>query len=347
MSDTPGWDAINAALKPLYGNQEPQHFGPVLHYRIGGKDPLDGISVYAAQSPMHWHYVTYGFSELYAKELDDADVSGYGFELTFRLANETRDLEPPAWALNFLQNMARYVFSSGNCFGANHTLNLNGPIALEHATKIEAIAFTPDPQLAPIDTLNGRIEFLQVVGLTLTELETIQDWDAEKFLDELAKDNPLLVTDLSRNCLLDDPAIRSMVEAEIDRDGSKCGLLYTEASRWAIRNDSVGDVAHVSIGANQAERFVKLLRGRIPYGRDFHLLSKYGSISFFPGDRASWTTDDTGLTITLTKPLATRVAEQVRPQRGQHSWTELPRFRLEIVPSEIKDGSGKVIRVIG
>ena len=36
-------------------------------YTLGGQDPLDGISVYWADAPVpHWHYITYGFSELYA-----------------------------------------------------------------------------------------------------------------------------------------------------------------------------------------------------------------------------------------------------------------------------------------
>ena len=67
----------------------PRHFGTLLSHTLGGNDPLDGISVYWADAPVpHWHYVTYGFSELYAKESSDADASGYGFELTFRLAAE-------------------------------------------------------------------------------------------------------------------------------------------------------------------------------------------------------------------------------------------------------------------
>ncbi|WP_256843440.1 suppressor of fused domain protein, partial [Pseudomonas aeruginosa] len=81
-TDTPGWDAINAALSPLYAGQEPRHYGTALPYTLGGQDPLDGISVYWADAPVpHWHYITYGFSELYAKESSDAAASGYGFEL--------------------------------------------------------------------------------------------------------------------------------------------------------------------------------------------------------------------------------------------------------------------------
>jgi len=35
----------------------------------------------------HWHIVGYGMSELYAKETDDPEESGWGFELTFRVSD--------------------------------------------------------------------------------------------------------------------------------------------------------------------------------------------------------------------------------------------------------------------
>jgi len=61
----------------------------------GGNDSLDRISVYTATEPMeHWHFVTYGFSELYEKEKEDPEHSGFGFELTFRLAKADRETEP-------------------------------------------------------------------------------------------------------------------------------------------------------------------------------------------------------------------------------------------------------------
>ncbi len=152
-TDTPGWDAINAALAPLYAGQEPRHFGTALPYTLGGQDPLDGISVYWADAPVpHWHYITYGFSELYAKESSDADASGYGFELTFRLAAEAGEnagSTPPVWPMNLLQNLARYVFASGNVFEDGHHLNANGPIALETDTRLCHLAFIADPHATP------------------------------------------------------------------------------------------------------------------------------------------------------------------------------------------------------
>ena len=104
--ESPGWAAIDAALWPIYGELEPYHVGTVIPYALGGPDPIHGISAYknGGLSP-HWHFVTYGFSELWAKESTDADVSGYGFELTFRPTCRAVDEKPPIWALNFLQNL--------------------------------------------------------------------------------------------------------------------------------------------------------------------------------------------------------------------------------------------------
>ena len=65
----PGWAAIDAALAPIYGEREPLHYAPPLHMAAGGNDPLDGISVYVRDD--HFHFVTYGFTELYQKESDE------------------------------------------------------------------------------------------------------------------------------------------------------------------------------------------------------------------------------------------------------------------------------------
>ena len=67
MPETSGWDAITQAMLALYpGQTDPIHYAPVLSYRLGGNDPLDGISIYDGGS--YYHFVTYGFSELYEKE---------------------------------------------------------------------------------------------------------------------------------------------------------------------------------------------------------------------------------------------------------------------------------------
>jgi hypothetical protein len=65
-----GWKAIESAFTSIYGNQEPKHWGTLLPYSLGGKDPLHGISAYKAvvDGQCHWHLVSFGLTELWAKE---------------------------------------------------------------------------------------------------------------------------------------------------------------------------------------------------------------------------------------------------------------------------------------
>jgi hypothetical protein len=125
-----GWNAIDAALRPLYGDQKPAHWAAVVPAMLGGQDPLQGISAYRSTfgGAPHWHFVTYGFSELYEKESDDPETSGYGLELTCRVVDTEEGAEPPKWVWSLLQNLARYVFRTGNVFEPNHSTTLNGPI---------------------------------------------------------------------------------------------------------------------------------------------------------------------------------------------------------------------------
>src|SRR4029079_8460300 len=120
--------------------------------------------------------VTFGFTELFQKESEDPEESGYGFELTLRLARAVDDVQPPTWALNFLQNLGRYVFSTGNAFAAGHKMGLNGPIALERDLKITAVCFADDAELDEISSDLGKARFDQLVGITDDEYQLIQEW---------------------------------------------------------------------------------------------------------------------------------------------------------------------------
>jgi len=82
------------------------------------------------------------------------------------------------WPVNFLNNLARYVYGTGRGFRANDRMHLNGTIyANAQTSSIVAIVFTPDATLpARIDTPNGTVDFLQVVGLTNDEYELTWEW---------------------------------------------------------------------------------------------------------------------------------------------------------------------------
>ena len=59
-----GWDAINRECERIYPDQKnPKHYGTLIKWSLGGKDPLDGISIYDGGAC--GHFVTYGMSELY------------------------------------------------------------------------------------------------------------------------------------------------------------------------------------------------------------------------------------------------------------------------------------------
>ena len=42
MSDSPGWETIEAKLASIYGDPATKHWGTVMRYSAGGPDPLDG-----------------------------------------------------------------------------------------------------------------------------------------------------------------------------------------------------------------------------------------------------------------------------------------------------------------
>ncbi len=171
----------------MYGDEEPIHRAPVPGPAFGGG--VQGISAYRAAD--HWHLVTYGLTELYDKVSDDPSTSGWGYELTFRIPVDGD--EPPAWAFNLLERVARQTQVSGVVFGSGHRIDPGGPIDGERSP-LNALAFTSDPQLGSIETSNGRLEFLQLVGITKEQLQEMKDTTTDNVLSRLATTNPLLIS---------------------------------------------------------------------------------------------------------------------------------------------------------
>ncbi|GIE83177.1 hypothetical protein Aph02nite_91270 [Actinoplanes philippinensis] len=234
-------------------------------FALGGGNPLDGVSFYPRTD--HWHLVGYGMSELYARDEDaeETEESGWGFELTFRIARDPGDDEPPMWAADLLQWLARYVYSTGNWFEPGHHLDANGPISPDRPTAMTALAFAEDPELGAIGTPHGRLQFLQVVGLTGDEYEAARRWDTQGVLGLLAaRDNPLLITDPDRPSATDDPAVRAAVEAGRERDGSSTGLLLLAGFTWTAPSADGVRLRFKEISAPLAAQAV---RDRLAHGR--------------------------------------------------------------------------------
>ncbi|KRG85078.1 MULTISPECIES: suppressor of fused domain protein [Stenotrophomonas] len=343
---TAGWDAINAALRPVHAGQEPRHFGTAASYTLGGDDPLDGISVYWSPLPRpHWHYVTYGFSELYDKHSDDPEASGFGFELTFRLAAEAGEDgsgTPPTWPLNLLQNVARYVFGSGNVFEAGHHLDANGPIALDSGTRLRHLAFVADPQLPAIQTPNGRLDFLQMVGLTDDEMAAVRRWSTAGVLEALAPAMPSWITELARDSLLADAALAGQVEAGSRREGSSTGMLFVETLDWSDE----GVVTTLVLGAGQVESVLELLPLRLHHDRPLVVLGRERQWRFEPGVADDLQLDEDSARCVLCDASIAAMLAGIRAERGVY---RLPggKLQVEVVPTQLRDGRGNVIGEIG
>ena len=203
---SPGWDAIDAHLSDRYGQAQPDfHFGAVPPFSLGGPNPLDGVSFYIHRDPDHLHFVSYGLSNLYYdEEAAGGEFSGWGFELTFRLAVEHAEMpgkadDVPTWPMDLMQNLARYVLGSKKWFEQGHYIDAKGPVKAGSTTDKTAILFWNDPELQAIDTPHGRLEFLQIVGITADELGKLKtnEFSSGGLASKLTAADRLLITTIS------------------------------------------------------------------------------------------------------------------------------------------------------
>ena len=344
---TPGWDAISQALCAAHPGQVPRHFGTALPWTLGGKDPLDGVSVYwSGQGRPHWHYVSYGLSELFDKESDDADVSGFGFELTFRLAaaeGSTEADSPPTWPMSLLQNLARYVFQTGNVLEAGHHLDANGPIAAGHTTALRHLAFVEDPQLPARDPPNGRLQSLQAVGLTDGEQGAILAWSTGGVLKALEPTMSLWITDLDRACALSDADVAARIAAGTQAQGAATRLLLVEMLEWQDAGDP--GATTLVLGAGQVERLRELLEVRLGAGLPLEIVGPQKRWMFEPGERDRVHGDDLQRICVLSPGTCGRLQQALRPVAGVARISDM--LSIDIRRSCLRDSEGKPLRFIG
>ena len=173
-----GWDAITNECERVYPNQKnPKHNGTLVSYRLGGNDPLDGISVYDGGD--YWHFVTYGLSELYDKESDIEEISGYGMEFTFKLKKDNYENEENEiqCVCGILQSIARITFTKGELFNVYEYLYTGQTTGIDSKQKSNITGFitVPDDKFKEINTPNGKVCFVEFVGVTDNELKAIHN----------------------------------------------------------------------------------------------------------------------------------------------------------------------------
>jgi len=248
---------------------------------------------------------------------------------------ESKD-EPPKWVLSLLQNLARYVFNSGNVFEAGHYTTLNGPIALGRETQLVAAAFAQDPELETMTTEHGEVAFVQLVGLTGDEYDAIRDWDSAKMTALMQEKDKALLTDLVRESTLKDKVFAKKVKEGVEKEGSSMAAVFSTKGEIDAEKRIFG------VAANSLEDLGRLLRGRLPFGRDATLIWPGGSATIVAGDETKIDDD----TLTLSEADRKAILE-IPVKRGDYP---LPsgKVTLQVIPIKILDGKRKKVeRTVG
>lgn len=203
--DSSGWDAITAAFEKLYPDQKnPKHYGVLVPWELGGDDPLTGISIYETNE--YYHFVTYGLSEIFEKETDDPEVSGYGMEFTYKLKKSCISPEDEDGELRcvcgILQKIARITFSSGELFCADEYIYTGQTTGIDLHQKCGLTGFilVADKDADSIDTPNGRVDFVEFIGCTDDELLALKN--KELTVPELYARLGSDITDYGRSSVL-------------------------------------------------------------------------------------------------------------------------------------------------
>lgn len=188
----PGWDAIEKAFTAIHGKPPRwwEHRGVhrMHDLRNPPENPLEAVALYDAGA--FWHFVSFGMSDVYDKE-SEGDWSGFGYELTFRLPKDGND-DPSLWPVDVLISIARAAYK-GEAFAPNHTLQ-TGPIDGRPETKLTALLMVKDPALPLLETPNGKVAFLLLVGVEGAVREKALATSVADVLEELCATNPDLVT---------------------------------------------------------------------------------------------------------------------------------------------------------
>ncbi len=340
--------AFDAAMQQITGIRPV----PAKVWGGAGDLPPDEVHAYGSSDGHHWLYVTWGLSGLWAdSEADnDSDDDEPTFELTVRVARDARDAAPPEWPVSLLENLCRYVATTGHAFDAGHLMHLRGPLALDRPTQLVAVAFVVDPRLGErlVEPLAPPVTFLQLVALTDDEYRAARRWSVERLSELFAADNPFAIVDLGRGSRLDDKKTQKAVDVGSRRDGSSTSELFLAEADWKRGGD--GRI-RLKLGAASALTLSELLSARLPFGRPLLVVSarsgKRARILFEAGAEAAAAEmdDAAGLRITLDPAALAEWIKILQPRRARHELVAPP-CTVEIIKSEIRDRDGRVVEVV-
>nr|KAG5714825.1 hypothetical protein BaRGS_000313 [Batillaria attramentaria] len=207
--------------------------------------------------PPHWHYVTYGFTDLHGDDRVHSFTgrglpSGFGFELTFRLKKVEGEQGPPMWPTTLLNKLATYVFQTGNVLHVGDHIPWHQPLDGSEKSRIQHMLVAEEPQLLDLDTPYGVAQFRQIVGVTDEEVKSAQRWKGAGILELLEKEasiGPFFITDMTRDKSIFeiDPSLVQLVNEGIEKDGSNLGHVTALCAWQNLNEDERGSKAEVTL----------------------------------------------------------------------------------------------------
>lgn len=187
----------------MYPNQKnPKHFGTIISWNLGGNDPLEGISIYDGGD--YWHFVTYGLTELRQKRSENKEISGYGMEFTFKLKKDGYEDEEAEikGICGILQQIARTTFTKGEIFKEYEYLYTGQKEGIDSKMQSNITGFItiPDTKFKTINTPNGKVNFVEFIGVTDAELKAIINKEIK--VKDLYKKLGTDITNYNRNSVV-------------------------------------------------------------------------------------------------------------------------------------------------
>jgi hypothetical protein len=331
-----GTRALDAHIDAVDGGPAAHRWTPRPAHTRRGDPPLAEVTAHRVGD--HWHLLTYGLSELDrpapgeflvspAADDPDAGLSGWGFELTFRVAVTE---EEPLWAVDLLTNLAAYVWSGAHPFAAGHHLDLRGPMKLGTDSVLTAAVVVVDPALGVLDGPLGTVAFLQLVGLTADELELCRSWSTDGVVDLVARGGPLLVTDLDRRSVLDDPAIAREVAARAAADGSELTELRVATLSW--HRARWGRHVVVELGSGTSAALGPALRRELlGPGATFAVLGDGAALRFVVAGAPRWQAEGEDLLVEVPPEEVDGLAALFDGRTGWGRRPALPGLRVHVV----------------
>lgn len=144
-----------------------------------------------------WVYVTSGTSNPWESD-EPQEYSGFGVE--FVLETE----QASTWAINVLHTLMAYnlMLASGQ-MGEPGLLDYGDRIPFALSDDIAAMVIAPPFQLPEnIDIKSGRVDFLQIVGVTEAELTHAQETSSEALIEMLIEETCGLITAKQRKSVV-------------------------------------------------------------------------------------------------------------------------------------------------